>query len=80
MGAQGWAFKNADPSWADADDDTEHPNFQHVKELYFLADPNYGGRHVYSPRLCHYLLNRDQVYGSGAVGQEARHHCQQRKL
>ncbi|KAG1767762.1 glutathione S-transferase [Suillus occidentalis] len=44
MGAQGWAFKSADPSWADADDDTEHPNFQHVKELYFLADQNYGGR------------------------------------
>lgn len=44
MGAQGWPFKNADPSWADADDDTEHPNFQHLKELYFLADPNYGGR------------------------------------
>ncbi|KAG1760479.1 hypothetical protein EDD22DRAFT_781106, partial [Suillus occidentalis] len=49
MGAQGWAFKNTDPRWADADDDTEHQNFRHIKELYFLADPNYGGRHVYSP-------------------------------
>ncbi|KAG1764062.1 hypothetical protein EV702DRAFT_1205173 [Suillus placidus] len=67
MGVQGWAFKNADPSWADADDDTEHPNFQHIKELYFLADPNYGERHVYSPL----------VFGPGAVGQGARHHCQQ---
>ncbi|KAG1826633.1 glutathione S-transferase [Suillus variegatus] len=44
MGAQGWPFKNADPSWEDADNDPEHPNFQHVKDLYLLADPNYGGR------------------------------------
>ncbi|KAG2361831.1 glutathione S-transferase [Suillus spraguei] len=44
MGAEGWPFKNADPSWADADNDPEHPHFQHVKDLYFLADPNYGGR------------------------------------
>jgi putative glutathione S-transferase len=44
MGAQGWPFKNADPTWADADNDTLHPTFQHVKDLYFFADPNYGGR------------------------------------
>jgi putative glutathione S-transferase len=44
MGAHGWPFKNADPSWADADNDPEHPNFQHVKDLYFHADPNYSGR------------------------------------
>jgi len=49
MGAQGWPFKNADPTWADADNDTLHPTFQHVKDLYFFADPNYGGRYVYFP-------------------------------
>lgn len=80
MGAQGWPFKNADPSWEDADNDPEHPNFQHVKDLYLLADPNYGGRYVYSPSICHCLLNRNQIYSPGAVGQEAQHCCQQRKL
>ncbi|KAJ8586796.1 hypothetical protein M405DRAFT_743032 [Rhizopogon salebrosus TDB-379] len=44
MGQNGWPFKNADPSWQDADDDSEHPNLKHIKDLYFLADQNYGGR------------------------------------
>jgi len=44
MGQHGWPFKNADPSWQDADDDIAHPNLQHIKDLYFLADQNYGGR------------------------------------
>jgi putative glutathione S-transferase len=46
MGQNGWPFKNADPSWQDADDDSEHPNLKHIKDLYFLADQNYGGRYV----------------------------------
>jgi len=46
MGKHGWPFKNADPSWKDADDDAEHPNFQYIKDLYFLADQNYGGRYL----------------------------------
>lgn len=46
MGQHGWPFKNADPSWPDADDDSEHPNFKHIKDLYFLADRYYTGRHV----------------------------------
>ncbi|KAJ8592373.1 hypothetical protein M405DRAFT_763613 [Rhizopogon salebrosus TDB-379] len=43
MGKHGWPFKNADPDWQDADDDTEYPNFHHVKDIYLFADQNYGG-------------------------------------
>jgi len=46
MGQNGWPFKNADPSWEDADNDSEHPNLQHIKDLYFIANQNYTGRHV----------------------------------
>jgi putative glutathione S-transferase len=46
MGKHGWPFKNADPDWQDADDDTEYPNFHHVKDIYLFADQNYGGKYV----------------------------------
>ncbi|KAI9567429.1 glutathione S-transferase [Boletus coccyginus] len=42
MGESGWPFATADP-FPGADADPLY-NTQHVKELYFKADPSYGGR------------------------------------
>lgn len=42
MGANGWPFANVD-KFADADVDPLY-NSEHVRDLYFKADPNYSGR------------------------------------
>ncbi|KAF8069105.1 glutathione S-transferase [Lyophyllum atratum] len=42
MGAHGWPFANAD-QFPGADVDPLY-NAEHIKDLYFKADPNYGGR------------------------------------
>lgn len=42
MGAQGWPFANVDP-FPGADVDPLYKS-EHIKDLYFKADPNYGGR------------------------------------
>lgn len=44
MGANGWPFANVD-KFADADVDPLY-NSEHVRDLYFKADPNYSGRYV----------------------------------
>lgn len=44
MGAQGWPFASVD-KFAGADEDPLYGS-AHVKDLYFKADPDYGGRFV----------------------------------
>lgn len=44
MGANGWPFANVDP-FPGADVDALN-NANHVKDLYFKAQPDYGGKSV----------------------------------
>lgn len=44
MGANGWPFANVD-KFADADVDLLY-NSEHIRDLYFKADPDYSGRYV----------------------------------
>jgi hypothetical protein len=45
MGESGWPFASVDP-FPGADADPLY-NAQHVKDLYFKADPSYGGRYAF---------------------------------
>jgi putative glutathione S-transferase len=44
LGADGWPFASAD-QFPGAEVDPLY-NSNHIKDLYFRADPNYGARHV----------------------------------
>lgn len=44
MGGNGWPFANVD-AFPDAEPDPLYQS-EHVKDLYFKADPNYSGRYV----------------------------------
>ncbi len=58
MGSDGWPFTTAD-EFPEAEKDPLHPEFKHVKELYFRANPEYKGRFVASHESqFHYQLMR----------------------
>ena len=82
MGESGWPFASVDP-FPGANADPLY-NAQHVKDLYFKADPSYGGRYAIMTTSHRSDLPLtplvSKVHRPGSLGQEDAHDCQQRKL
>ena len=75
MGELGWPFASVDPFPA-ADPDPLY-NAHHIKDLYFKADPEYGGRCAPIRFTKTAPPTVAQVYRPGALGQENAHDRQQ---